>query len=50
MSIYVCIDHNEKVLNKYFDCLNDIFYKISKKDDKEILRLIDKVVIDDLKK
>lgn len=50
MSIYVCIDHNEEVLKKYFDCLNDIFYKLSKKNDKEILSLIDKVVIDDLKK
>ena len=28
--IYTCISHRDKILDKYFDILNDTFYKISK--------------------
>jgi hypothetical protein len=37
-TIYCCISHKEKILEKYFDILNNIFYKISKieRDEKTI--------------
>ncbi len=51
MAIYVCIDHSETILNRYFDNLNDIFYKISKNNsDKELIKLLDQIVLDDLKR
>ena len=36
--IYCCIAHEEKILQKYFNTLNEVFYKISKveKDEKKI--------------
>jgi len=33
--IYCSISHKEKVLKKYFDILEDVFYKISKIEDKD---------------
>jgi glutamate-1-semialdehyde aminotransferase/spore coat polysaccharide biosynthesis protein SpsF (cytidylyltransferase family) len=40
-SIYVCTEHNRKVLEKYFNILDAVFYKIKdsidKKADKELL-------------
>jgi glutamate-1-semialdehyde aminotransferase len=32
-SIYLCIDHNQKIIDKYFDILNIIFLKIKKSID-----------------
>ena len=29
-SIYTCINHNEKIMNRYFDILDTIFLKIKK--------------------
>ena len=29
--IYVSTEHKSKILNEYYDLLNDIFFKISKK-------------------
>jgi glutamate-1-semialdehyde 2,1-aminomutase len=29
-SIYTCINHNEKIMNRYFDILDTIFFKIKK--------------------
>jgi glutamate-1-semialdehyde 2,1-aminomutase len=40
-SIYVCTEHNRKVLERYFNILDAVFYKIKdsidKKADKELL-------------
>jgi glutamate-1-semialdehyde aminotransferase/spore coat polysaccharide biosynthesis protein SpsF (cytidylyltransferase family) len=35
-SIYTCIEHNDGLLGKYFDILDDIFLKIKKTEDQEI--------------
>ena len=32
-SIYLCIEHNQKIIDKYFDILNTIFFKIKKSID-----------------
>ena len=32
-SIYLCIDHNKDLINRYFDILDSIFYKIKKSID-----------------
>ena len=51
MAIYVCIDHSDSLLDKYFDNLNDIFYKISKNNtDEELVKSLDKMVYDDFKR
>ena len=34
-SIYCSISHSEKILSKYFDILNEVFYKISKIENEE---------------
>ena len=35
-SIYCSISHTDKVMNKYFDLLNEVFYKISKIEKNEL--------------
>jgi glutamate-1-semialdehyde 2,1-aminomutase len=32
-SIYLCVDHNKNIINRYFDILDSIFYKIKKSID-----------------
>ncbi len=41
--IYTCISHRDKILDKYFDILNDTFYKISKCeiDNENIYNLLE---------
>ncbi len=47
MSIYVCIDHTEKILSNYYDNLNNIFYNISQSNTNNgVLNKLDKVVVD----
>jgi len=42
LSIYCCIDHNNKILQRYFENLNDVFNLIKKNNtDKKILKLLD---------
>ena len=51
MAIYVCIDHSDSLLKRYFDSLNDVFYKISKKNsDNELINSLDQIVLDDFKR
>ena len=41
-AVYCCILHDDKILKKYFDIMNDVFLKISKfekKDDNLIKEL-----------
>ena len=28
--IYFCINHNENIMKKYYECLDEVFFKISK--------------------
>ena len=51
MAIYVCIDHSDSLLKRYFDSLNDVFYKISKKNsNNELINSLDQIVLDDFKR
>jgi glutamate-1-semialdehyde aminotransferase len=34
-SIYLCVDHNQDLINRYFDILDSIFYKIKKSIDSD---------------
>lgn len=47
-SFYACIDHSQKYIDEYLFNLNDIFYKISKCESKElnIKELIDSPIAD----
>ena len=51
LAIYVCIDHNDSILEKYFDNLNDIFNTISQNNsDSQLIKLLNPIVLADLKK
>ena len=45
LSIYCCVDHNNKILQRYFENLNNVFNLIKKNNtDKKILKLLDEKV------
>ena len=51
LAIYVCIDHNDSILEKYFDNLNDIFNTISQNNsDTQLIKLLNPIVLADFKK
>ena len=51
LAIYVCIDHTDDLLKKYYDNLNDIFYKISKNNtNDQLIKSLDQIVLNDFKK
>ena len=51
LAIYVCIDHNDSILEKYFDNLNDIFNTISQNNsDSQLIKLLNPIVLADFKK
>ena len=39
-SLYVSIAHNKKLINKYLDNLNDVFYKISNLEVDKIRKIL----------
>ena len=49
-SIYCAISHTDKILSRYFDNINDIFYKIKKNNSKEqLIKLMDQEILEKLK-
>ena len=42
-SIYLCVDHNKNLINRYFDILDSVFYKIKKSIDNnsDVEKLLD---------